>query len=83
MAKQKTTTSRRALVAQLERAGGCTTDPARAAVAKERRIRLWAAKIVSDLPSDGDDARRVLKLAGELFRSWCSAEPATRKGGAQ
>jgi len=28
MAKQKTTTSRRALVAQLERAGGCTTDPA-------------------------------------------------------
>jgi hypothetical protein len=41
-----------------------------ASAAKERRLRQWAAKIVSDLPSDGDDARRVLELAEQLRVQW-------------
>jgi hypothetical protein len=46
--------------------GGTTT----ASAAKERRLRQWAAKIVSDLPSDGDEARRVLELAEQLRVEW-------------
>jgi hypothetical protein len=34
--------------------------------AKERRLRLWAAKIVSELPSDEHEARRVLQVAEKL-----------------
>jgi hypothetical protein len=41
-----------------------------ASAAKERRLRQWAAKVVSDLPSDGDEARRVLELAEQLRVEW-------------
>jgi hypothetical protein len=44
--------------------------PPMATEAKERRLRQWAAKIVSDLPSDGDEARRVLELAEQLRVGW-------------
>jgi hypothetical protein len=41
-----------------------------ASAAKERRLRQWAAKIVSDLPSDADETRRVLELAEQLRVGW-------------
>jgi hypothetical protein len=51
-----------------------TTTPPSAATAtsatKEHRLRQWAAKIVADLPSDADDARRVLELAEQLRIDW-------------
>lgn len=37
---------------------------------KERRLRRWAARVVSDLPPDAEEAARVLTLASELRRSW-------------
>lgn len=47
-----------------------TLLPEPVAAAKERRLRQWAARIVSDLPPDDSEAARFLKLAGELRRSW-------------
>lgn len=44
---------------------------------KERHYRQWAAKIVSELPSDEEGGRRVLQLAEAMRREWLAA-----KGGA-
>lgn len=70
MAKAKSTTratsaQRAALVA----AGLASATPERD---KAMRLRRWACKIVSDLPTCGDDGQRVLDLAGELLRGWAS-----------
>jgi hypothetical protein len=37
---------------------------------KDRRLRQWAAKIVSDLPSEPEEAKQVLALAGHLCADW-------------
>lgn len=52
-------------------AGGATLA---SNIAKERRLRQWAAKIVSDLPSDDLDAHRVLHLAEQLLDQWLPPE---------
>lgn len=50
---------------------------------KEQRLRRWACKIASELPSGGDDALQVLKLAEGLI-SWADRDdppsPPRRKG---
>lgn len=69
MAKANSTPrATRAQRATLAAAGLASTNPNRE---KETRLRRWACKIVSDLPH-GDDAQRVLDLAGELLRGWAS-----------
>jgi hypothetical protein len=50
--------------------GKSTPSVTPTSASKERRLRQWAARIVSDLPPDDVEASRVLKLAGELRRSW-------------
>lgn len=50
---------------------------------KDERLRRWAAKIASDLPSGGDDALRVLDLAKGLI-NWADngeAPPSPSKRG--
>lgn len=37
---------------------------------KDRRLRQWACKLASDLPSDGADALAVLRYAEQLLKSW-------------
>lgn len=39
------------------------------AIARERLLRKWAAGIISDLPPDEEDSRRVLELAREMFET--------------
>jgi len=41
-----------------------------AAEAKERRLRQWAARILSDLPPDPVEAKRVLQLAERMRKEW-------------
>ena len=68
MAKtQGTTPSTRAQRDALIRAGLASPSPHEA---KEQRLRRWAGKIVSDLPSGIEDAQRCLDLAGELLNGW-------------
>lgn len=38
--------------------------------AKDRRLRQWACKLVSDLPSDSADALAVLRYAEQLLKTW-------------
>lgn len=40
------------------------------ALVKERRLRQWAAKIVSELPTEAGDAKKVLRLAQQLAKLW-------------
>lgn len=48
--------------------------------AKEQRLRRWACKIVSDLPSGIEDAQRCLELAGELLNGWADGDASAQAG---
>lgn len=68
-----TRTQREALI----RAGLASASPHEA---KEQRLRRWACKIVSDLPSGVEDAERCLELAGELLRGWADGDASGQAG---
>lgn len=68
-----TRTQRDALI----RAGLASADPVSA---KELRLRRWACKIVSDLPSGIEDAQRCLDLAGELLNGWADGGGSAQAG---
>jgi len=71
MAKtQGTTASTRTQREVLIRVGLASPSPHEA---KDQRLRRWACKIVSDLPSGIEDAQRCLELAGELLHGWADA----------
>lgn len=53
------------------------------ASAKDRRLRQWAARIVSDLPPDPADAKQVLSLAEQLRRQWLVDQRAPKGGAAR
>lgn len=48
---------------------------------KERWLRQWAAKIVSELPTDHEDAVRVIALAGQLHSIWIAPRSARPQRG--
>lgn len=47
---------------------------------KERRLRRWAARVVSDLPTDPADAERVLQLAEKMRGDWLGDQCAPKAG---
>lgn len=66
----------------------CPTTPAPrvptpADPSKQQWLRQWACKIVSELPSSGDDKLTVLRLAEQLTREWIDqgATPKSAKRG--
>ncbi|HQS15460.1 hypothetical protein [Reyranella sp.] len=54
----------------MKRPSSTTAPPAAFVPGKDERLRQWACKIASDLPSQRDDALQCLEHASELVRSW-------------